>query len=368
MTESSFRPSPRDWLSAKVGGFDAFISYSRSDQRYALGLARMLQGAGFQISLDLLASRAGRKIPREIIKMLFRSRLLLVVVSEHSRNSDNVKLELQAFAKTGGTVLFISTTDAPLPPEWTSTVSVEQVFEEQQAVASGIPSPHVVAAARVALRSWPASARRRVTALGVLALVGVALGGTWHFQRNEAASRARAASAAARVASARSRATLAVERTRRAEETKKRAEIEREAAEAEEQLQSRRAHAYGEALGKLAHILTLWGDPQSAPTPPVDTPFQLQACRPKDHQHDIHVSGPDTDPIELVLFLADGFTLPVDKPPFLIHYYSERPFENAHVLISLRSGATHDLRVNVKKLEDRACPVRAGEVLAAGSP
>src|SRR5512138_3866951 len=71
-----------------------FISYSRGDRDFALGLARELRASGFHIWLDQLDIRTGDRWDDEVEKALDQCEIFLVILTPRSISSNNVKDEI----------------------------------------------------------------------------------------------------------------------------------------------------------------------------------------------------------------------------------------------------------------------------------
>lgn len=71
-----------------------FISYSRADKDFALGLARELRASGFRIWLDQLDIPTGSRWDDEVEKALDQCEIFMVILTPHSIASNNVKDEI----------------------------------------------------------------------------------------------------------------------------------------------------------------------------------------------------------------------------------------------------------------------------------
>ena len=82
-------------------GNDVFISYSRlQGADYALALANQLTRKGIVCFLDQWGTPPGRESP-QLRHALSRSTMLVLVGSEAAAASENVRLEVEEFLKTG---------------------------------------------------------------------------------------------------------------------------------------------------------------------------------------------------------------------------------------------------------------------------
>jgi len=71
-----------------------FISYSRADKEFALGLARELRSSGFRIWLDQLDIPTGSRWDDEVEKALLQCEIFMVILTPNSIASNNVKDEI----------------------------------------------------------------------------------------------------------------------------------------------------------------------------------------------------------------------------------------------------------------------------------
>jgi hypothetical protein len=72
----------------------AFLSYSRDDSEFALGLAEDLKAAGAAVWLDQLDIDGGQNWPQAIQNALFNCLCVLVILSSSSVDSPNVLNEV----------------------------------------------------------------------------------------------------------------------------------------------------------------------------------------------------------------------------------------------------------------------------------
>lgn len=89
-------------------GHDVFFAYSRSDVRYVTGLAQELAREDFDCFHDSLVSIAGHTTPREVVRGLKRSSLLVVVGTPTAAASRNVLVEIRFFRRLRRTICPIS--------------------------------------------------------------------------------------------------------------------------------------------------------------------------------------------------------------------------------------------------------------------
>jgi hypothetical protein len=345
-------PNLWDHLMHVVSGFDVFVSYSRRDSQYAFPLAQKLVQAGFDAFLDQLAALPGREVPREVQRALYRSRLLVVVVSPHSLGSTNVAREVRAFLKTKGEILLVGPGEARTPPEWGEGLRTRTVVEDVSMRESGTPTAGVLDEIASAVAS-PRAATRVRALFGVAAvLCAVAL---WGASRSLAAGqKARAGATAAR--QTRDQASEQAARARNDEKAAQAAasdaEKKRQHAELDEGKKRELTERTRQSMLRLGEALTLHSD--VATTIASDGVFRFVADRTSGMHHKLTPVGGRSDEIELMVFAAEGFTLPVDRPPFVFEYTSDRPFRNSSAILLLRDGLVVVEHLDVLALEHEA--------------
>lgn len=147
--------------------FDAFVSYSHADKRYALRIQRFLESARlprsrgpsrgrlkvFRDDTDIRAAR----LDAELANALARSRALIVCCSPRAANADWVRQEIELFLKQGG--------ERPIVP-----VLVEG--DAATAIPSGIASYRYVDARGAWKFGWLRPAARGELLRAVAAIAG----------------------------------------------------------------------------------------------------------------------------------------------------------------------------------------------------
>lgn len=94
---------------------DIFISYSRTDEQFALRLVRDLRDRDFGTWLDQLDIPPGVNWDDEIEKAIDRATTVIVIVSEVSTKSENVKNEISAALERGKLVVPVGLDAEPAP-------------------------------------------------------------------------------------------------------------------------------------------------------------------------------------------------------------------------------------------------------------
>src|SRR4051794_8447298 len=92
-----------------------FFSYAREDGDFALKLATDLREAGANIWIDQLDIPPGRRWDAEIQKALRALNCMLVILSPHSVESDNVLDEISYALETRKTIIPILKSDCDIP-------------------------------------------------------------------------------------------------------------------------------------------------------------------------------------------------------------------------------------------------------------
>ena len=146
--------------------FDAFVSYSHADKRYALRIQRFLESARLPRSRGALRRRLkvfrddtdirAARLDAELASALARSRALIVCCSPRAANADWVRQEIELFLKQGG--------ERPIVP-----VLVEG--DAATAIPSGIASYRYVDARGAWKFGWlrPAARDELLRAVAVIA-------------------------------------------------------------------------------------------------------------------------------------------------------------------------------------------------------
>jgi hypothetical protein len=102
-------------------GQDAFISYSRPDAfDYAGSLASLLTQKGFTVFCDQAGTPPGLKVPREVLRNARLASVMVVLGSPGALESPHVLQELNAFGRTGRSLIPIlagggDTSSGPIP-------------------------------------------------------------------------------------------------------------------------------------------------------------------------------------------------------------------------------------------------------------
>jgi hypothetical protein len=131
---------------AASGGY--FLSYSRSDERFALRFAKDLRSRGVAMWVDQLDIRPSEHWDRAIEKAVRNCRGLVVIISPRSVASDNVADEISYALENGKSVLPVMIEKCSLPLRITRMHvidasagyerAVQQCVAELQRAASGV--------------------------------------------------------------------------------------------------------------------------------------------------------------------------------------------------------------------------------------
>ncbi|HMB23943.1 MAG TPA: toll/interleukin-1 receptor domain-containing protein [Anaerolineales bacterium] len=92
-----------------------FISYSRADKEFALGLARELRSSGFLIWLDQLDIPTGSRWDDEVEKALDQCEIFMVIMTPRSIASNNVKDEIGYAIDSNKRIMPVLLENAVLP-------------------------------------------------------------------------------------------------------------------------------------------------------------------------------------------------------------------------------------------------------------
>ncbi|HEX2997818.1 MAG TPA: toll/interleukin-1 receptor domain-containing protein [Anaerolineales bacterium] len=92
-----------------------FISYSRADKEFALGLARELRSSGFLIWLDQLDIPTGSRWDDEVEKALDQCEIFMVIMTPRSIVSNNVKDEIGYAIDSNKRIMPVLLENAVLP-------------------------------------------------------------------------------------------------------------------------------------------------------------------------------------------------------------------------------------------------------------
>lgn len=159
-----------------------FLSYSRSDERFALRFAKDLRSRGVAMWVDQLDIRPSEHWDRAIEKAVRDCRGLVVIVSPRSVASDNVADEISYALENGKSVLPVMIEKCSLPLRITRMHvidasagydrAVQQCVAELQRAGSGAPSQSKAESGSKLEPEAIASAKRQLTAImGPIAVV-----------------------------------------------------------------------------------------------------------------------------------------------------------------------------------------------------
>lgn len=157
---------------AAPGGY--FLSYSRSDERFALRFAKDLRSRGVAMWVDQLDIRPSEHWDRAIEKAVRDCRGLVVIVSPRSVASDNVADEISYALENGKSVLPVMIEKCSLPLRITRMHvidasagydrAVQQCVAELQRAGSGPAGAKTEAASQLGPDAI-ATAKRQLTAI-----------------------------------------------------------------------------------------------------------------------------------------------------------------------------------------------------------
>jgi adenylate cyclase len=97
---------------------DIFISYSRKDSEQALQLAERLQGEGMSVWIDQRGIEAAKTWSEEIVNAIEASKAFLLLLSNHSIESDNVARELSLAYESKRPLVPVAIEDVSLPAKF----------------------------------------------------------------------------------------------------------------------------------------------------------------------------------------------------------------------------------------------------------
>lgn len=95
-----------------------FMSYSRADSKIVSRLIGELEAAGYQVWVDRVEIRGGEIWRREIVNAVDTSDVMVLVLSNHSIESDNVRRELDLAESGKLRILPIEIEPVTIPPEF----------------------------------------------------------------------------------------------------------------------------------------------------------------------------------------------------------------------------------------------------------
>ena len=109
------RMDPADYLGAP----DVFISYSRTDASvYVNRLAARLSDAPLYCIIDQWHSEPGRRVPKSLLRLVRKSRILVVVGTNGARHSTAMEEEIGVFLTTGRTVVPVDADGSIRSTDW----------------------------------------------------------------------------------------------------------------------------------------------------------------------------------------------------------------------------------------------------------
>lgn len=135
---------------------DVFISYSTSEQALADSLCGALENAGCEVfiaSRDLATVPAGTAWAEELVKALQGSRLILVIYSQRSANSQHVRNEINLATDNRKIMFPVKIDDHPLTNFFKYHLSNHQCFQLDRASPDSLQS--MVSAVTRYLRANP---------------------------------------------------------------------------------------------------------------------------------------------------------------------------------------------------------------------
>jgi WD40 repeat protein len=135
----------RSKLTAAFVGYDAFISYARSDgTAYARALHTRLESAGLVTFVDYQAIPPGEGLRKVISRGIRRSRMFVVVCSAGAVQSPWVALEVKDSLELGRNPVVINVDAALVQATWTIERDLVWIPETAAALAAGEPSVGIV--------------------------------------------------------------------------------------------------------------------------------------------------------------------------------------------------------------------------------
>jgi WD40 repeat protein len=189
-------------LARRIFGFDAFISYTHRDAAgYALALEQALERAGLACFRDTQQLEAGDHLDPAIARALGRSRMLVVLGTPRSRESEYMVREIATFDPSRPIIGLDFGSSLP-QDRWPALQGRVFVAETLEALAGARPSTRPVEQILRTRRSWKVRTLQHALGLSIAAVV-LALAGAWWISRSE--SERQALLAAARRAAAESR-------------------------------------------------------------------------------------------------------------------------------------------------------------------
>lgn len=324
---ASDKPGPWDLVVRLFSGHDAFISYSRRDSHYGFQLALKLADLGLTPFIDQLAALPGDQIPLEVKRALFRSRLLVVVVTESSVASKNVALEIQTFSRTRGTLLYLAIEGIPLPATWPRTAKSKVIREEAKALQIGRPSDAVARAIGGAVSRPGSSWRERLLLLCAGLLVALAGIGMNASRAAEAAAKAQMLGATEDRDDAQARLRAAAKLNQEANAAASSAKAA--ATEATEQAKQTEAlvKQRSQAMVHIAEALRLdkADAPQLNPEPSTPTEKYVDVCFAGGVATKIQPKPELVNSLELAFFVNKNYLKSTEKKPFELFHQNPRP-------------------------------------------
>jgi WD40 repeat protein len=132
-------------LTAAFAGYDAFVSYARSDATaYARALGAGLEAAGLVAFVDYQAIPPGEALTATLRRGIRRSRMLVVICSRAAVQSQWVGLEVAEAVRRGRKVVLINVDHAYAGAKWPLDPDIVWVPETGAALLNGQPSRGIV--------------------------------------------------------------------------------------------------------------------------------------------------------------------------------------------------------------------------------
>ena len=122
-------------------GHDIFISYSRGDcGNYAERLAIELQQAKFRCYIDRWETKPGVTLPKELVRKLKHSSMLVVLGTKAAINSEAIKKEIEEFSKTGRVIIPVDFGYLKDARWYESLIGLPVIYERETHLQSDKPS------------------------------------------------------------------------------------------------------------------------------------------------------------------------------------------------------------------------------------
>jgi WD40 repeat protein len=172
-------------LTAAFAGYDAFVSYARSDSSgYARALQAGLETAGLAVFVDYQAIPPGEALGATLRRGIRRSRMLVVICSPAAVRSPWVALEVAEAVKRGRKIVLVNIDDAYAAASWPLAPDLIWVPETTQALLTAVPSRGIV---EEILKRMEHTRRQnivvRVFAAALILLTALLIGVAWNWRQ-----------------------------------------------------------------------------------------------------------------------------------------------------------------------------------------